>query len=253
MKARPFYDEVAPSYDSRFQGRVAYVENQLACANLPTGNVLDLGCGTGLFLEYRQPKGYVGIDISSGMLSVARAKFPDATFIQSDMAALPLPDAGRRPVSRFVCPTDRLSFDAVVSLFGSFSYCLQPHRCVEEILRVLRPRGTAVIMAMGQRYIHRKSHVAPELPFWTYTARQLRHLFAPLGKVKVRGLNLALDALSWLPMPVLSVYGFLEYETLCRWFSDTCYFLIVEVTKDAKANPIHQRLRRGHRAVETVV
>jgi len=238
MKTQRFYDAIAPRYDSRFQTAVACIENELACANLPTGNVLDIGCGTGLYLEYRQPKGYVGVDISSGMIAQAQRKFPNATFIQSDMAALPLPDA---------------SFDAVVSLFGSFSYCLAPHRCVEEINRVLRPSGVAFIMAMGQRYIHRKSHVAPELPFWTYTARQLKHLFAPLGQVRVKGLNLALDGLSWLPMPLLSVYGLLESQTLCRWFSDACYFLIVEVKKDAKANPIHQRFRRRHRAVEATV
>jgi len=238
MKARPFYDEVAPSYDSRFQGRVACVENLRACGDLPTGNVLDIGCGTGLYLEYRQPKGYVGVDISSGMIAQAQRKFPDATFIQSDMTALPLPDA---------------LFDAVVSLFGSFSYCLQPHRCVEEIDRVLRSSGVAFIMAMGQRYMYRKSHVAPELPFWTYTARQLRHLFSPLGQVKVSGLNVALDALSWLPMPLLRTYAKLEHATASRICPDACYFLIVEVKKNAKANPIHQRLRCGHRAVEAAV
>jgi len=214
--AKPFYDAIAPLYDSRFQTAVACVENELACANLPTENVLDLGCGTGLYLEYHQPKSYIGVDISSGMIRQARQKFPLATFIQSDMAALPLPNA---------------SFDAVVSLFGSFSYCLSPHRCVEEINRVLRPSGVAVIMAMGQRYIHRKSHVARELPFWTYTARQLRHLFAPLGQVKVSGLNMALDALSWLPMPLLREYATLEHTTLSRLFPDACYFLIVESCK----------------------
>ena len=106
MKARPFYDKIAKTYDARFQSKIALIENELATANLPTRNVLDLGCGTGLYLEYCQPEGYIGVDLSVGMLAVARAKFTDAKFIQSDMSAIPLPDN---------------SVDAVVSLFGSFS------------------------------------------------------------------------------------------------------------------------------------
>ena len=118
LNASQLYDTLASSYDARFQSKVALIENELATANLPTRNVLDLGCGTGLYLDYCQPSGYVGLDISQDMLAVARAKFTDAKFIQSDMSAIPLPDN---------------SVDAVVSLFGSFSYCLAPHRCVNEI------------------------------------------------------------------------------------------------------------------------
>ena len=163
---------MATDYDARFQNTVSLIENELATANLPTQNVLDLGCGTGLYLEYCSPDGYVGLDLSKAMIRVAQSKFPAHRFIQGDMAGLPFPDA---------------SVDSVMSLFGSFSYCLTPHRCVEEMNRVLRPGGRVVVMAYGQRYIHRTSHIAPHLPFWTYTARQLRHLFAPFADVQRRG------------------------------------------------------------------
>ena len=219
MKARPFYDKIAKTYDARFQSKIALIENELATANLPTRNVLDLGCGTGLYLDYCQPSGYVGLDISQGMLAVARAKFADATFIQSDMSAIPLPDN---------------SVDAVVSLFGSFSYCLTPHRCVNEIYRVLRPEGRVFVMACGQRYINRPSHIAPHLNFWTYTARQLKHLFAPIGHVKVRGFNMTLDRLGWLPERLFRRYAWCEYQTLANALPDACRSLIVEVTKCRK-------------------
>lgn len=51
---------------------MALIENELATANLPTRHVLDLGCGTGLYLEYCLPDGYVGIDLSKAMIRVAQ-------------------------------------------------------------------------------------------------------------------------------------------------------------------------------------
>lgn len=221
MKTFEFYDAIAKTYDQRFGDKVALIENRLATTSLPTGNVLDLGCGTGLYLEYCQPFGYVGVDLSAGMLNVAQAKFPSHRFIQSDMSAIPLPNN---------------SVDAVVSLFGSFSYCLTPHRCVDEINRVLRPKGRVVVMAYGQRYINRPSHIAPHLNFWTYTARQLKQLFKPIGNVRVRGLNMAIDRLKWLPTPLLKGYGWCEYQTVCRWLCDACYFLVVEATVTSNEN-----------------
>jgi ubiquinone/menaquinone biosynthesis C-methylase UbiE len=224
MKTQTFYDTIAPRYDTRFVDAVSRIENELATMNLPARNVLDLGCGTGLYLEYCQPSVYVGLDISEGMLSVARSKFPTHRFIQGDMSAIPLPDT---------------SVDSVVSLFGSFSYCLTPHRCVEEINRVLRPGGRVVVMALGQRYMTRKSHVAPMLPFWTYTARQLRHLFSPIGQVTVRGVNWQIERLPYRG------YARLEHQTISRFFPDACYFLIVEVRKNAQTIVITECLRRG--------
>jgi len=229
---KTFYDYIATTYDHRFQGVVSRIENELATASLSTRNVLDLGCGTGLYLEYVKPEGYIGIDLSFGMLQVACAKFPTHRFIQSDMSAIPFPDH---------------SFDAVVSLFGAFSYCLTPHRCVDEIDRVLRPGGRVVVMAYGQRYITRKSHIAPMLPFWTYTARQLRHLFAPIGQVTVSGLNWQIERLPY------RWYARLEHETISRLCPDACYFLFVEVSKDAQTTVSTECLRRGDLSIEAVV
>jgi ubiquinone/menaquinone biosynthesis C-methylase UbiE len=222
MSVKTFYDSIAKTYDQRFQTPLAEIENTLATTNLPTKNVLDLGCGTGLYLEYCQPDGYIGLDISSGMFNVARQKFPNHRFICADMAEIPLPDE---------------SVDAVVSLFGSFSYCLTPHACVDEIQRVLRPGGRVVVMLLTQRYLNRKSHVAHGvLPVMTYTARQAKHLFAPFGDVNVRGLNVCLDALQTLPTPLMKAYARLEHATLSRWLPNLCYFLMVEVMKCPSEN-----------------
>jgi hypothetical protein len=52
-----------------------------------------------------------------------------------------------------------------------------------------------------------------------------------MGHPKISGLNLALDALGWLPMPVLTAYATVEHATLSRLKPDACYFLLVEVIK----------------------
>ena len=65
-------------------------------ACLPQGHILDLGCGTGLELEYlfaNQPNSTVtGIDLSAGMLDALRVKFPgkDLRLIQGSYFDVPL-------------------------------------------------------------------------------------------------------------------------------------------------------------------
>ena len=62
----------------------------------PCSQVLDLGCGTGLELEFyfqANPEAFVtGIDLSEGMLAALKAKFPDKnlTLIRGSYFNLPL-------------------------------------------------------------------------------------------------------------------------------------------------------------------
>ena len=48
-------------------------------------SVLDIGCGTGVFCNYRKPKVYTGIDISWYMLAVANAKHALRNFINTSL------------------------------------------------------------------------------------------------------------------------------------------------------------------------
>ena len=77
------YDHLAASYDAAYNSPRARAENALMFrgiryAGCDRGRILDLGCGTGLFLEHAPvaPERYVGVDISGGMPSIARHKFP---------------------------------------------------------------------------------------------------------------------------------------------------------------------------------
>jgi SAM-dependent methyltransferase len=59
----------------------------------PGGLVVDLGCGSGLWVESLQRAGYraLGIDVSSSMVALARRRAPDATFRTGTIAAARLP------------------------------------------------------------------------------------------------------------------------------------------------------------------
>ncbi|HEY7263100.1 MAG TPA: class I SAM-dependent methyltransferase [Trebonia sp.] len=64
------------------------------------GPCLDLGCGTGLFLDALAATGrtVVGVDCSADQLRIARARSP--LIVQADAAELPFGDTGRRPQAR---------------------------------------------------------------------------------------------------------------------------------------------------------
>ncbi|MBI4323022.1 MAG: class I SAM-dependent methyltransferase [Candidatus Omnitrophica bacterium] len=52
------------------------------------GDVLDLGCGTGVFANMFRPTSYVGIDINQGYIKRARKKHPTHRFLVMDGRAL---------------------------------------------------------------------------------------------------------------------------------------------------------------------
>lgn len=76
-------------FEARLDGYDAHMRNDIegaaefypfTAACMPDGEILDLGCGTGLELEYyfqRHPNAQVtGIDLSAGMLEAMKKKFP---------------------------------------------------------------------------------------------------------------------------------------------------------------------------------
>lgn len=99
------YDEAFPHKDGQFSAG-----EWLAKALPPASRVLDLGCGTGLpTVAQLSEAGHraVGVDLSGGMITIARANVPAAEFHQLDMADLA--PAG---------PHDLGRFDAVTAFFS---------------------------------------------------------------------------------------------------------------------------------------
>jgi ubiquinone/menaquinone biosynthesis C-methylase UbiE len=126
------YDTVSHAYDAtrRPDSRLTdAIQEQLRPER--GGKYLDLGCGTGNYLAEFAARGYAmtGLDLSDGMLRIAREKSPTSEFINAPAERMPLPSE---------------------SMSGAFS-CLAVHHfedleaMAREVYRVLEPNARFVI------------------------------------------------------------------------------------------------------------
>ena len=135
-----FFDAEASRYDREYEagsqgGQI--LRARLAAAVRLLGdertNVLDVGMGTGRLLAELDRQGWsvAGVDGSSRMVALARARLPhrEAAFLRADAESLPFSDA---------------SFDAVVAT-GVLEYVDDLEQALAEVARVLRPGGRAVL------------------------------------------------------------------------------------------------------------
>ncbi|HEU4882181.1 MAG TPA: class I SAM-dependent methyltransferase [Longimicrobium sp.] len=127
-----FYDQI---YGQKPYADEAARVHQAIQAHLRSGGnaLLDVGCGSGNHLahlgrHYRCD----GVDLDAGLLDIARGRYPESAFYQSDMAEF---DLGRR-------------YDALICLFSAIGYVKTVER-LEETMRTfarhLRPGGVAVV------------------------------------------------------------------------------------------------------------
>lgn len=138
------YDQSAEAFDETVVPLFRpLAERLIELAGIKQGErVLDIGTGTGLAALLTAPlvgkSGHaLGIDVSEGMLSIARRKaprehFPGVEFRQMDARVLDLPSG---------------SFDLVLSSFGlPFTY---PGPVIKEAHRVLKEGGRLVFQEWG--------------------------------------------------------------------------------------------------------
>jgi ubiquinone/menaquinone biosynthesis C-methylase UbiE len=117
------YDVFLPATNERI------IDAFVGLSNLPPGSrVVDLGCGSGIFTDVLQRRGYrcTGIDISPKLIRIAQTKFPKAEFFEGDVEYLPFQEN---------------SFDGIL-LSGLVHHFPDPSRCAAEVFRILRPGGT---------------------------------------------------------------------------------------------------------------
>lgn len=135
------YDDAANSFWTRF-GRRTVERLELRAGE----RVLDVCCGSGASAlpaaEFVGPSGSVlGIDLSHGLLDLARAKararqLAHVEFRAGDLLHLPVPAS---------------SFDAVVCVFGVF-FVPDMHLAVRSLWSAVRPGGTLAITTWGPRF-----------------------------------------------------------------------------------------------------
>jgi len=141
-QALAVYDREARQYDAaaflwrQTLGQPAWqFFEQLLSSNVRDGAVvLDAGTGTGeairTLLRVAQPARVVGLDISTGMLDIARQRIrdPRVHLQRADMARLPFPDR---------------SFDVVISSWAIESVP-NPKQAAQEFLRVIKDDGYVI-------------------------------------------------------------------------------------------------------------
>lgn len=175
-----YWDKKSGSYDkemSVWDRRLFGDSREWACAQA-VGDVLEIAVGTGLNLPfYPEDVTVAGIDLSDGMLDIARARAEGlgraATLQRADAHAVPFADA---------------SFHTVVCTFG---LCAIPDIdiAIDEMVRVLRPGGQLILVD----HIASSSRIARGLQrlmeLITVPLAGEHFLRRPLDKVTARGLE----------------------------------------------------------------
>jgi SAM-dependent methyltransferase len=135
------YDEIAETYDLLYQDDESLDEDArlmevLREADFIDGHsVLDVGCGTGLLLDYAEVPDYMGFDPSGGMITRAQTKHPSAEFKRASLRSFY--DGGKR-------------YERIVCLYGALSYTP-----MDEALRLpllLAPGGRYFAMVFADGY-----------------------------------------------------------------------------------------------------
>lgn len=143
------YDQVAPTYDSRYQlSQFAELEQALLqfMGDHSALQVLEVGCGTGHWLGALRARGLhvTGLDFSAQMLAQAQTSLPGVELIRGQAERLPLPAE---------------SFDRVFCINALHHFADKP-AFLAETRRILRPGGMVFTVGLdlhrekGQWYIY---------------------------------------------------------------------------------------------------
>lgn len=137
------YDPIANEYDALFSDAESKAEERAVVEMLgdTSGSVLDIGCGTGMLLDYAKPALYTGIDPSKGMTDVLQRNHPGNH---------------RQIVNARFEEFAGEKYDLIVSLFGTASY-IQPE-ALPWITNMLNPGGRFFLMFFAAEY-RPKTHI----------------------------------------------------------------------------------------------
>ena len=133
------YNKTAKFYDRRYQKiQLAKIDFLLRNTKLdPDDFILDVGCGTGLFMERigHIVNRMVGIDISKKMLRIAASRVSSGIFVLADVDSLPF----RRNI-----------FSKVISI-TLLQNVPNPFNSLRELARLLRKNGFLAVTMLKKK------------------------------------------------------------------------------------------------------
>jgi O-antigen/teichoic acid export membrane protein/SAM-dependent methyltransferase len=138
---REYFDAIE---DYRYEVFGPWIKSDLGFGSHPGERLLEVGCGmaTDLLQFARGGSRVIGIDITPRSIEIARKRFEvynlDGAFAIGDAENLAFPDH---------------SFDLVYS-FGVLHHTPNTQRAIEEIRRVLRPGGQAIVMLYNRSSLY---------------------------------------------------------------------------------------------------
>jgi ubiquinone/menaquinone biosynthesis C-methylase UbiE len=170
------------SYGRRFTDAIEMIEATPE-ANIPSGGrLIDVGCGTGnglLIFSDRFGIAGTGVDVSTGMLDIARAKLETVRGASTQGMPFRLHQLDGEEL-----PFDSDSFDAGIS-FEVLEHTPDPARLLHELARVVKPGGTVVVTTPNTLW---------EPVHWLAAVTGLHHSEGPHRDVSRREILQDLDA-----------------------------------------------------------
>jgi len=133
------FSDYAEIYDELFSATMDYKKEVDFYDKILRKNkvkkILEVGCGTGNRGKYFIDKGYdyTGLDISEGMLNIARRKYPELRFMQGDVRNLSLNE----------------SFDAVIFLGAGSAYLTTDDDALSALRSMKKQVSKGVIIIDG--------------------------------------------------------------------------------------------------------
>lgn len=119
------YETIAPYYDDLFVNSRDQAFKTLSDLNIPTRKVVDLGCGTGSYLQPFIQNGYdtLGIDLSESLIHTARTKSErtQARWIAGDMREI----KNEKDVGLVICMGNSLSHLPSLTHFDDVIKCVE--------------------------------------------------------------------------------------------------------------------------------
>lgn len=135
------YDNIAHCYDSLFSDKESKEQNIKVIKDIKpfiNGQILDIGCGTGLLIDYLNipVENYTGIDVSIKMLEVFRKKHPEYKRRLFNIR-----------YENFIKNNGK-KFDLIIALFGTMNY-IGPYNSIYKLLKL---NGKYYLMYFAPNY-----------------------------------------------------------------------------------------------------